>query len=496
MAASPPSTAPPTPAPRDPAAHRRELGHLGVFLALCALLTGGTYLVPRAEAVRPWIAGEPIPLVHLVLPEHRQIQEDAWGDLVATSTAPDAPLAPLPPEDPAARLPVREPAVPTAIEHPEALAPWFTALAAAEAGEAGRVVRALHWGDSTIAADGITGKVRERLQARFGDGGPGYLTVFPDPRWQMRPGVMRVTKGEWTSADLTFGGSTERRYGLGGIVSTITGAGSASFGGMKIGEERQPLHRFQVYYQLQPGGGTFSMAPKGHPSVAARTAADKVQDAVRDLEAPAGAPWLWLQASGDGPVTVYGVALETAGPGVTWETLGVAGASVGSSLAHQATAHLREQVRARDPQLLVYQTGGNELDRILHNPEGFRESYLQVLQRLQAGAPDAACLLVSPLDQATRERGQVVSKPALGAMIAAQRQVAELAGCAFWDARHVMGGEGGFQRWLEHTPKYAWTDLMHLTDGGLDLVGDSLADALLDAYERWKAAGGTAAQTP
>ncbi|MFH1469023.1 MAG: GDSL-type esterase/lipase family protein [Pseudomonadota bacterium] len=470
--------------------HRWELRHFGVFLGLCAVLAGCTYLLPQAASLRPWISGEPIPLAHLVLPERRKVQEDAWGDVVATGTAPVAPLAPLPPEDPASRLPVREPAVPTAVEHPEALAHWFSALAAAEAGEPGRVVRALHWGDSTIAADGITGRLRERLQARFGDGGPGYLPVFVDPRWQMRPGIMRVTKGEWTSHDLTFGGAAERRYGLGGIVSTITGEGTASFGGLKIDDERQPLHRFQVYYQLQPEGGTLSMAPRGVPGASVRTSAAGVVDAVKDLEAPEGAPWLWLKAHGDGPVTVYGVALETTGPGMTWECLGVAGSSIGSSLAHQGTAHLREQVRARAPDLLVYQTGGNELDRINHAPDDFREAYLKVLRRLQEGAPEASCLLVSPLDQAIRARGQVVSKPALTAMIELQRQVAAEAGCAFWDARHVMGGEGGFTRWLEHSPRYAWTDLMHLTTKGFDLVGDSLADALIDAYEHWEPAGG------
>jgi lysophospholipase L1-like esterase len=233
------------------------------------------------------------------------------------------------------------------------------------------------------------------------------------------------------------------------------------------------------------------MAPRGGSGATVGTAAEKVQDGFRDLEAPAGSPWLWLKTGGDGPVTVYGVAVETAGPGVTWEPLGVAGASVGSSLAHQATAHIREQVRHRAPALLVYQTGGNELGYPSLSGAGgakYEESYLKVLRRLQEGAPDAACLLVGPLDQGVRERGQVQSKPNLKVMIEVQRRVAAEAGCAFWDAQHVMGGDGGFARWLDHKPRYAWTDLMHLTDAGLDLVGDSLADALLHAYDQWKTA--------
>ncbi len=51
-----------------------------------------------------------------------------------------------------------------------------------------------------------------------------------------------------------------------------------------------------------------------------------------------------------------------------------------------------------------------------------------------------------------------------------------------------MGGEGAFARWLNHEPRYAWTDLIHLNSDGLELVGDSLADALLDAYQEWRKA--------
>ncbi len=52
--------------------------------------------------------------------------------------------------------------------------------------------------------------------------------------------------------------------------------------------------------------------------------------------------------------------------------------------------------------------------------------------------------------------------------------------------RHVMGGEGGFARWLNHQPRFAWTDLIHLNSDGLELVGNSLADALIAQYERWR----------
>ena len=486
----------------EPSDHRHELRRLAAVGAAVLGLVGLTYAVPQAEPMRPWLPGEPVPLLHLVLPEPgTEVRLDAHGELArvaveATPTpAAETVVAEEPtPEPPEARLPRRPPAVPTALELPDgALDHYFAALAATEDGEPGRVARALHWGDSTIAADGITGTVRERMQDRFGDGGPGFLAVHADPRWQLRPGVLRVQDGDWTSLTITFGGAETPRYGLGGNVSTSGAEGeiTATLGGRRIEGKRQPLHRFDVHYQRQPEGGTFSVVPRGHRGAVIATEHERVGDRFRELPASEGATTLWIKTHGDGPVTLYGVALETAGPGVTWETLGIAGSSIGSMTAHQSRHHLKGQVERRQPDLVVYQTGGNELTYpTLLGGEGekYEESYLKVLDKLRAGRPEASCLMVGPLDQATRKRGTVISKDNLERMITVQRRTAARAGCAFWDARGAMGGEGAFARWLNHQPRYAWTDLIHLNSEGLELVGNSLADALLDAYEQWRLA--------
>jgi lysophospholipase L1-like esterase len=448
--------------------------------------------------MRPWLPGEPVPLLHLVLPEPgTEVRLDAHGEIArveveAATPEPVVITAEPTPEPPEARLPKRPPAVATALEAPEgALDHFFSTLAAAEDGEPGRVVRALHWGDSTIAADGITSTVRQRLQTRFGDGGPGFLAVHADPRWQIRPGVLRMQDGDWNSLTITFGGAETPRYGLGGNVSTAAPEGeiTATLGGRRIEGKRQPLHRFDVHYQQQPEGGTVSVVPRGHRGAVLKTASEKVRDRFRELPASKGATTLWIKTHGDGPVTLYGVALETEGPGVTWETLGIAGSSIGSMTAHQARYHMKSQVERRQPDLVVYQTGGNELTYpTLLGGEGekYEESYIKVLDKLRAGRPEASCLMIGPLDQATRQRGNVVSKVNLDRMITVQRRTAARAGCAFWDARASMGGEGAFARWLNHEPRYAWTDLIHLNSDGLELIGDSLADALLDSYDRWR----------
>ena len=415
--------------------------------------------------------------------------------------AENAPVAPIEPASPVELAPPVEPveaepaaaAQPPLAAHPPAVATpllvpdgaldglfaSLDAVAAAEGEPAGPIARILSWGDSTIAGDGIVSTVRDRLQAELGDGGPGFLTAHVDPNHAYREGVAQWAEGDWVSLSITFGGAETPRYGLAGIVSTATGEAKSVLGGRLIDGQRQPLHRFDLYFQYQPGGGSFTTG--GGPI---STAAPGVSDGFMELRADGGMPLLGLTTLGDGPVSFYGVALETAGPGVTWETFGVAGSGVGS-MGRQLGSHVAAQVARRDPALVVYWTGANEwgYESVTEGEgEAYQEIYEGVVERLRVGAPEASCLLIGPLDQGTWATTDITSEPALEKLITVQKRAAEHLGCAYWDARAAMGGEGSFKGWLEHEPPLAMDDRLHLNDEGKVLIGESLADALLLAW--------------
>jgi lysophospholipase L1-like esterase len=476
--------------------HRRELVRLLTFLVVALLLEGALYLYPGQQEWLPWLPDEPVPLVRL-LPTPAPEAAPAPRIEVVRLTWP-RPVTPVPvsswlPEPPspvtAGELPQRSIATPTPLEIPEgALNSFFLALAATETGVAGHLTRVLHWGDSTIAGDGITGTVRGRLSDRFGSAGPGFLAAHTDPVWSLLPGVVRQSEGEWQSLTIISTGIEEqRRCGLAGTAATAAETSYAVLGGFKEGRNRQLLSMVDIFFRAQPDGGTFTIWFDDQEILSLTTAADSEHDRFHRMTVPKGLRQLRLETNGDGPVTLYGAALETIGPGITWETFGIAGASVWNIL-RQEESHFIEQIARRRPSLLVLQTGGNELGHPgVTRDEGrrYRRAARILLRRIRAAAPEASCLVIGPLDQARRERGQVISEPLLDRVISIQRQVAAEHGCVFWDARQVMGNDGGFARWLEHSPSLAWTDLKHLTNRGLDLVGNCLADALLAAYDRW-----------
>ena len=102
-------------------------------------------------------------------------------------------------------------------------------------------------------------------------------------------------------------------------------------------------------------------------------------------------------------------------------------------------------------------TGGNEVgypSLASGEGKGYADAYAIALAKLRAGAPEASCLVLGPLDQAIRTRGEIISKPMLTRLIAIQQRVSTEAGCAFWDARAAMGGEGGFKRFGPAAPDH------------------------------------------
>ncbi len=494
--------------------------------AAAAACVGLAYVHPALAEYRPWTPGDPLPVLAALAPRvaARVVEDDRDGlslavPLPASASAArtdppaldaplDAPLAdrglpapPLPapplPARPLPALPARPPGVATALvdRGDRGMDPFYRALHRAKAGQG--IARAAHYGDSTIAADGITSTVRARLQARFGNGGPGYLSAGMDPRWNMRADVGTGRTGDWETVSLLLGGGGGR-YGYGGIVSTAAVDASLSITSPKGADGKPtPMQRFELWYQSGPERGAWWASLDGAGVGQGSAVGEGVTDRRFTRDAPAGYTRASFGAS-EGPVSFYGAVMETAGPGVVWDALGVVGVGSRSFTQHNRK-HLAAQIAQRRPDLVVVMLGGNELGLpVLGKGDGsaYIPYYQDAVRRLRDGAPTSACLLITPLDQGTRDGGTPRTKPTLARLVDAQRRAAEQEGCAFWNAFGAMGGADTVVRWAAMKPPLAWTDLVHLSTSGQRIVGDLLADAIEGGYDAWLAGGGPARPAP
>ncbi|MBL4688821.1 MAG: hypothetical protein JKY37_29800, partial [Nannocystaceae bacterium] len=120
--------------------------------------------------------------------------------------------------------------------------------------------------------------------------------------------------------------------------------------------------------------------------------------------------------------------------------------------------------------------------------EDYRASLANVMARLAAAAPQASCVLVGPVDfqRSVELDGEPLTWEArerCTEIIEIQRTAAAEAGCAFFDEKAMMGGEGSMHAWATADPPLAKPDHLHFTPLGYTYLGRVLSDALMADYD-------------
>lgn len=368
---------------------------------------------------------------------------------------------------------------------PEPMEAFFSALARAERTGRG-IVRVLHYGDSHTAAEQLTAVMRHALQDRFGDGGRGFVHL--DRPWKTyRPKDVELSAsfGSWRAERILLAvdpALLDGRYGLAGSCATASEAGAfVRLATARDGAYGRTAASFDVFYMVQPGGGTFDVLLDGRRIGAVGTEGRGPRSGFFEARAEPGPHALEVRLRGDGEVRLFGVAVEGAGPGVVYDALGLNGAFFYTPLRWDR-ALLAEQIERRAPDLIVAMYGSNEVDSRSITRESYRADVRRAMGRFREGAPEASCLLIGPPDR--RPRDAVAGPERLDWIIEAQRDVAGEIGCAFIDLRALMGGDGAQRRFQGEG--LAQRDGVHLTSRGYRILGERLAAEIVGAYESWR----------
>ena len=365
---------------------------------------------------------------------------------------------------------------------------FFDALAALDDGKASEDVRVVQYGDSHTAADFETGAIRRLLQARFGDGGRGFVAVGKPWKTYLQEGLKQPGMTREWSAELVHVDKTKPAgdgcYGLGGVCLETAKKARA------WAEVTSVASRVEVAYWEQPRGGGFELWVDGARAAKIATAADKSSSAFKSFDVAEGPHSLEVKTAGDGDVRLFGVALDRAKNGLVYDALGINGARVTTALAWNEP-HMAEQLAHRKPDLVVLAYGTNESfdDTPIAT---YERQIVDLLGRIARAVPTASCLLMGPPDRAVDTKDGWMSSPRVRELADAQRRVAEAAGCAFFDQQEAMGGAGTAITWFEEPEPRMAKDHVHLTRGGYGQLGGAFANEVLRAYTSWRADKGLA----
>jgi lysophospholipase L1-like esterase len=357
---------------------------------------------------------------------------------------------------------------------------FYASLYATERKDPGAVTRILHYGDSPTTADLITSDVRSLFQKDFGDAGHGFALVGKPWAWYAHRGLEIKASG-WKIEPANTADLKDGLYGL-GAVSFRGGAGAQSRVILK-----DPTHsEVEVSYLSQPQGGSFQVLADGAALGTVDTEAPNVTPSFRSFPLLGGVKELQI-ANVSGKVRLYGLRFSKANPGVEYNSLGVNGAYISILARMVDEQHWAEQLQHHRPNLVVINYGTNESVYTQFVDTAFERELLRTIARVKKAVPQAAILIMSPMDRGQKMAdGEIGTVPALARLVAIEQRVAAERGCAFFNTFEAMGGPGTMGRWYHAEPRLVGADFIHPMPNGAKIVGNLLYKSLQQGYRRYK----------
>jgi lysophospholipase L1-like esterase len=375
-------------------------------------------------------------------------------------------------------------------DDPAAMSKFFAALKGVKDGGKARV---MHYGDSQLEGDRITGYVRNELQKEFGGQGPGLV-----PAVEVIPtiAVDQNDSGNWGRYTIFGKKDTtikHNRYGMLASFSRFT---------PEIADSLLTDSVQTAWFEVGPSRLTYSKAKRfnrahlyyGHNKRACQMKIYEDDSLVVEETIPANSSFskktikvssgkLKYEFEGVDSPEIYGVSLEGTS-GINMDNIPLRG-SAGTIFRKIERAQLSSQYAGMDIKLFILQFGGNTVPHIPSTERaqkygGWFKSQIKLLQSL---VPDASIVVIGPSDMSIKEKGEFVTRPFLEDVRDALKVAAFETGCGFWDIYEVMGGKNSMKSWVEADPPLAGHDYTHFTPKGARRIAELFHKALWQDYE-------------
>lgn len=343
----------------------------------------------------------------------------------------------------------------------------------------------LHIGDSHTAADFFTGRVRDDLETRYGQG--GVLLPPGVPQAGVRSNVFAIEATAGWNYERVRSSSPHGRFWLSGYTAEAAAPGeSIDF------TAHRPIAftAIDLSFLTETGGGAVDVLLDG-----------EVVDTF-DLDGADGTPLikrlipvagtavfetLTIRTDDANPVTVTGVTVHQDRSGVSYLSVGFPGATANIVL-DIAPENFADDLARIDPDMVVIAFGTNEGFDDNLNIDRYTATYRSILQEITDDHPDAQIVVVLPPLSSRDGRCTAADcgptgyecwniPPKLLAVREAQREVAAAFEAAVWDWASVLPTPCAIERSTQLIDYYG-PDRIHLTVAGYQYSADAFAEFL------------------
>lgn len=352
--------------------------------------------------------------------------------------------------------------------NPEYLFPLFDALD--NAGEKG--VHVMHYGDSQIEGDRISGYLRAELQKRFGGFGPGLLPLLQPISSMAVRQTLSDSVAMYYAAGMMGSRAPHKRYGAMAQVAQLVSKDTLkcsihSYKGKDIQNVTLFVGNVDSLLRVSVNGvyKTFNAAN------GMQTMSVGLSKRVSDVS-------MTFAGSGE----VYGINIAgTTGVSVTNVPLRGSDGTFFSRIDPDAMKRMLLMLNTR---LLIMEFGGNALPAIKDSASVDRwcNSFRNQVAYMQKMLPQATILVIGPADMSVKVDGEFKTHELLPYLVGQMKKSVTGSGAAFWDMFSVMGGSESMVAWVAHKPTWAAPDYIHFTKKGADRISQVLVETLMTYY--------------
>jgi lysophospholipase L1-like esterase len=351
-------------------------------------------------------------------------------------------------------------------------------------GKQNEIIHILHYGDSQIEGDRITGYIRQKLQEKFGGKGPGLLpAVQPIPSSTVAQFASENIERYIVSGNLQ-NRISNKRYGALGQVGVVSGE---SFISVQVRNWKQTFENVKEFRKIR--------LFVGHPSPNFRadlvisnhkTIKQKIKDKNKpvhiltwELDKPVKKFTLNLHGLGE----IYGMAVDGTA-GIAVDNIPFRGSS-GTFFTTMDSIILGAMLQELNAQMILLEFGGNmtpsiKNEKSIENYKNKMSNQIVLLKRL---CPKAKIILIGPADMSTKINGKLQSYPYLAKIIDALKETALQNNIAFWNMYEVMGGQNSMIDWVKNAPPLAATDYIHFSTKGAEKIAGLFYESLMIYYD-------------
>lgn len=344
----------------------------------------------------------------------------------------------------------------------------------------------LHYGDSQIELDRISGYVRQALQDTFGGNGVGLLPIVPLIQTTAVGQTVSDSLPRYVASGTMRQKVAHNRYGVMAQMAELNGSVTLSYSTRdwkQVYEGTKKFNRVRLFLGNNKENFKATLSANGIDSTQVieeeKFGMTELSWSLRSYVSNCS-----LQLKGN--AELYCVSLESTS-GVVVDNIPLRG-SAGTFFTGISSSLLRETMTALNVPLIILEYGGNAVPAITSQEavQNYKKDFGRQIKYLKNLYPKAFILVIGPADMSTKIDGELQTWPYVEEVIQSMKEIALENGAAFWNMFDVMGGRNSMIQWVSHKPAWAAPDYIHFSPQGAKRIAEVFTQSFMHYYEYYK----------